>query len=92
MECKSINNRSRLANNLVTILRTSYGTKQTVAARPKGTAIRFNETISIATPIYSNYYVLRNGLVRTHTQYKNICGKDRSIYPSLVWHATEKTN
>ena len=24
------------------------------------------------------------------TRYKNTCGKVHSIYPSLVWHATEK--
>ena len=73
-------------------IKKSYETTPTVAARPKGTGIRFSDTISIATPIDSNHHILRNGLVRMHTQYKNTCGKVRSIYPSLVWHATEKMN
>ena len=90
MECKSTNNRSRLASNLVTVLRKSYETKPTVAARPKGTGVRFSDTISIATPIDSSHHILREGIERMQTRYKNTHRKVRSIYPSLVWHATDK--
>ena len=90
MDYKPTNNRSRLANNLLTILTRSYRTKPTVATRPKGTGVRFSDTISIATPIDSSHHILRVGIERMQTHYKNTCGKVRSIYPSLVWHATEK--
>ena len=50
LECKFTNNRSRLANNLVTVLKISYKIFLTVASRPKGTGKRFIGTISIATP------------------------------------------
>ena len=46
--------------------------------------------ISVETPIESNHHIIRNELVRMHTVYKNTCGKECSIYPSLVWHDTEK--
>ena len=89
MECKPTNNRSRLANNLITILRKSYEKIPTVTAGPKSTEIRFSDMISVATPIESNHHIIRNELVRMHTAYKNTRGKVHSIYPSLVWHDTE---
>ena len=46
--------------------------------------------ISVATPIVENHHIVRNELVRMHTAYKNTRGKVQSIYPSLVWHDTEK--
>ena len=92
MECKPTNNRSRLANNVLTILRKSYKTKPTVAARPQGTGVRFSDTISIATPIDSSHHILRNGLERMQTGYKNTHEKVCSIYSSLVWHPTKKEN
>ena len=91
LECKPTNIRSSLAHNLLHILiRQSYCTKPTVIARPKGTWIRFSDTISIATPIESNHHILREVIERMQTQYKNTQEKVRSIYPSLVWHDNEK--
>ena len=74
----------------MTILKKSYEKLPTVTARPKTTEIRFSDMISVATPIESNHHIIRNELVRMHTAYKNTRGKVRSIYPSLVWHDTEK--
>ena len=90
MESKPTNNRSRLAFNLLNILNKSYKTKPTVTARPKGTGVRFSDTISIATPIENNHHILKEGLERMQTKYKNTRGKVRNIYPSLVRYDTEK--
>ena len=90
MESKPTNKRSRKANKLVTILKNSYEKLPTVAAGPKTTAITFSDMISVATPIVENHRIIKNELVRMHTAYKNTRGKVRSIYPSLVWHDTEK--
>ena len=46
--------------------------------------------IPVATPIESSHHIISNELVRMHTAFKNTRGKVRSIYPSLVWHDTEK--
>ena len=48
--------------------------------------------ISVATSIEDNHQFIRNELVQMYTAYKNTRGKVRSIYPSLVWHDTEKRN
>ena len=58
------NNRSRFAYNLLNILNKSYKTKPTITARPKGTDVRFSDTISIATPIENNHQILKEGLER----------------------------
>ena len=89
MESKTTNKRSRIANNLKTILKQSYEKLPTVAARPKGTDIRFSDMISVATSIENNHNIINNQLVWMHTAYKNTRGKVRSIYPSLVWHDTK---
>ena len=89
MEREPTNNRSRLTNNVLTILRKSYKTKPTVAVRLQGTGVRFSDTISITTSIDSSHHILRNGLERMQTRHKNTRVKVRSIYPSLMWHATE---
>ena len=75
LESKPTNNRSRLAFNLLNILNKSYKTKPTVTARPKGTSVRFIDTISIATLIENNHHILKEGLERMQTKYKNTRGK-----------------
>ena len=73
---------------VLNILGKIYNTKPTVAARPKGTVVRFSDTILIVTPIDSTHNILREGTQRMQTQYKNTRGQVCSIFSSLVWHAT----
>ena len=87
---QSYKKRSRIANNLKSILKQSYEKLPTVTARPNDTEIKFSDMISVATSIKNNHHIINNELVRMHTAYKNTRGKVRSIHPSLVWHDTKK--
>ena len=49
-------------HNVLNILRNSYNTKTTVAARPKGAGVSFSNTISIAAPIESKHHINRAGI------------------------------
>ena len=61
MDYKPTKSKSSLAYNVLNILGKIYNTKPTVAARPKGTRVRFSDTISTATPIDSIRNILREG-------------------------------
>ena len=54
--------RSRLVYNILVIIRNSYNTKLTVAARPKGAGVRFYDTITIVTQIDSSHHINKAGI------------------------------
>ena len=62
MECNPTKKRCRLAHNVFNILRNSYNTKPTVAARLKGAGVRFIDTVSIATPIETSHHINKAGI------------------------------
>ena len=76
-------------NVLITIINSYVNIKPTITARPKGTGVRFWDTITIATQIEDSHNISKAvlGKIQTH---KQTAGKVCSIFLQLMWHSTKK--